>query len=291
MEPIRDESHKPPESRTDSAKTVLKESLTMCLSHAIVVQQERDHPVPILSHRGALLYSRAMRLTVLLLALAAAGCGGSSVTPSPTPPPAVVVVPPVVSPVIQTILVGACPDAAPGLEIGFYRQIGCNAFDQPIQLVRRWTLAPKVYLKTIDEAGAPIDTVTLDTVQNAMIDVAPRWTAGRFGLEGVLRGSDTREGQTGWITVKWPVTTGIGLSCGSSAVAVDGGSIELNYKIASCACNGSAMRPRTARHELGHALGYYHTDSTNDLMSGLGVAGCDAGLSPREQQAVAYHYR
>jgi predicted Zn-dependent protease len=65
----------------------------------------------------------------------------------------------------------------------------------------------------------------------------------------------------------------------------------MNYKNTSCSCNGSAIRPGTARHELGHALGYYHTDSATDLMSGLPVSRCDASPSPREQQAIAYHYR
>lgn len=188
---------------------------------------------------------------------------------------------------IQTI---ACPDAAGSLDLGFYREIGCNGFDLPLQPVRRWMIAPKLYIRTIDEAGAAVDGVTLDTVQNAMIETAPQWTAGRFTLM-VERGTDTREGQTGWITVKWPATANAAPACGRSEVAIDGGWIELNYKVTACACNGSAMRPRTARHELGHALGYWHTDSPGDLMSGLQVAGCDAQPSVRELAAAAYQYR
>lgn len=233
-----------------------------------------------------------MTVLIVLLALLATACGSSPTAPSAPPvvPPVIVVPPPVVP--VLTIQITPCPTSTAGVDLAFYQQIGCNSFDLPMQSVRRWTVAPKVYLKTIDEAGAPIDTVTLDTVQNAMIEVAPKLTGGKFGLEGVLRGSDTREGQSGWITVKWPATAASAPACAQSDVAKDGGVIELNYKVGGgCACNGSAIRPRTVRHELGHALGYWHTDSAGDLMSGLQVSGCDAQPSAREAQATAFQYR
>src|SRR3954465_12683825 len=119
-----------------------------------------------------------MKSLIVLVALFAAGCGGSSptapapITPNPTPTPT-----PTPPPVVSMITVSACPDAVPGLDLGFYREIGCNAFDLPLTSVRRWNVAPKLYLRTVDEAGAPIDAVTLDTVQNAMIASAPVLTA------------------------------------------------------------------------------------------------------------------
>lgn len=230
-----------------------------------------------------------MRRLIVLVALFAVGCGSSSPT-APTPVTPVVVVPPVTPPVVPVgmITVSGCPDAVPGVDLAFYRQIGCNGFDLPLQSVRRWAFAPKLYIRTIDDAGAPIDQVTLDTVQNAMTEAAPHLTAGKFQI-AVDRGSGSREGVSGWITVKWPAT--VPDFCGRSQVAVDGGWIELNYKVGFCSCGGSSIRARTARHELGHAIGLWHTDSPSDLMSGQSVTGCDAGLSARELQAVAYQYR
>lgn len=229
-----------------------------------------------------------MRGLIVLAALLAAGCGSSPTAPTPS-----VVTPPVTQPpVVQTISVAPCPSATPGVDLGFYLEIGCNSFDQPIQPVRRWTVAPKIYLKTVDEAGAQIDAVTLDTVQNAMIAAAPQLTAGKLSIS-VERGTSSREGVSGWVTVKWPWNTPADTSrCGRAQVAVDGGWVELNYQNFSCGCDGSRLRPATARHELGHALGYWHTDNPADLMSNFGVSTlCEQNPSARELQAIAYHYR
>jgi hypothetical protein len=141
-----------------------------------------------------------------------------------------------------------------------------------------------LYLKTIDEAGQPIDPVTLQTVEDAMRGVALTWGGGQFGLAGVERGTSTKEGQSGWITAKW-ASTDLGNFCGRSPVGVDATAIELNYRHA-CSCgSASKIYPTLARHELGHAFGYWHTDSGSDVMYGQQlqlVSQCDHLPSARE---------
>jgi hypothetical protein len=75
-------------------------------------------------------------------------------------------------------------------------------------------VAPKLYIRTVDEAGAPVDSVTLDTVQNAMQAIAPSLTGGKFGVS-IERGPETRQGISGYVTVKW--TTAIA-ACGVTAI-------------------------------------------------------------------------
>jgi hypothetical protein len=181
-------------------------------------------------------------------------------------------------------------DALP-FSLDFYRLFVRGGIEgRALEVIRRWTRAPSVFIKTVDESGAAMPAVLLDTVEQTVRETAPLYTGGRFGIATVERGTGTREGQAGWITIKWP-TDATEDVCGRATVGPDGGYIEFLYKRGgTCSCGALATRPRTIRHELGHSFGYWHTDSTGDLMSEKGVAGCDGMLSERERfhAAIAY---
>jgi hypothetical protein len=206
---------------------------------------------------------------LLAIALLTANCSGSSTAPSSSaaPPPS-----------------GPTRDPAQFNQT-FWNELVHDAYDTPgaSKPLRRWTTSPSLYLKTVDEAGVVIDAVTLQTVEDAMRSAATTWGGGTATLAAVERGTSSREGQTGWVTVKWP-NPSAGDFCGLSQVAVDGGWIELNYlRPSGCGCGGSKMWARAARHELGHAFGFYHTDSASDVMSiNFPIPTCDQVPSARE---------
>ena len=57
-----------------------------------------------------------------------------------------------------------------------------------------------------------------------------------------------------------------------------------------CRCSGGpAVRLKTVKHELGHVLGFYHTDNGNDLMFS-GSNACDMEPSEREKYHAAVAY-
>lgn len=185
-------------------------------------------------------------------------------------------------------VVDLIPEA--GFDLGFYQAFARNAFETSgMQPLRRQSGAPMVYIRTVDEAGATIPPATVEMVASSLRDVAPLWTGGRFGLAGVERGTETRDGLSGWITVHWLAPDG-GNFCGQAPIG--GTRIDLNYlKTTGCGCQGWPVAPRTVKHELGHAMGFYHTGDAQDLMVGLSIPRtCDAMPSPRERHHAAIVY-
>lgn len=221
-----------------------------------------------------------MRMRYPLIAvLLLAGCSSPT---APTPPRAVVVTPPVV--------VAPPPVAAPNpllsdprFDAAFYRQFTSSP-------LYRWNQAPRVYLRTIDDGGQPVPAGLLDQTAAALINTASQWTGGAFGLAGLERGTGTRTEEVGWITVGWS-TSGV---CGIAPLTRVGPShpqeiasvtIVMNHARPECTCG-----PLVTKHELGHAFGFQHTDSPNDLMAATFQGVCDRPLSAREafHAQVAY---
>jgi hypothetical protein len=219
-----------------------------------------------------------------LLAAGVVSLCACTVAPSPTAPTA-------------TASKAAASEAlasATGFEPDFYRAFLQNGFESPDRLepIKVLSSAFRVYLRTEDDAGRAIDSNTLNVVERTLISSAHIWSGDEFGVTEVLRGTGSKEKMTGWITVKWSRTS-FGMNCGRSTVGVDGGFIELNAS-GSCSCGSAlAVYPRLVRHELGHAMGYYHTDDPQDVMYGRPISAdaCDALPSDRERRHAAFAHR
>ena len=173
-----------------------------------------------------------------------------------------------------------------GFDPTFYRAFVQNGFESPTRLepIRLLQKPFRVYLRTQDEAGRPIDADTLSMTERTLGEAAPIWSANTVTIVEFVRGTSTRENMPGWITVKWsnlPTPD----RCGRSTTGVDGGYIEFNAT-GQCTCGGNALvYPRLIRHELGHAMGFFHTDSPDDVMYGRTIApdACDLQPSARER--------
>ncbi len=156
-----------------------------------------------------------------------------------------------------------------------------STLDYVFQPLRRHEQAPRIYLRTVDDANLAIDTTTLNITAAALENTAGALT-GAFGVAGIERGTETRQGQRGWITVRWDAGPNPKY-CGYATIGGD--LIQLAPKTPGCRCTGNpaSINMATVKHELGHALGYYHTDNIYDLMYGKENFGeCDKNPSDRE---------
>jgi hypothetical protein len=203
---------------------------------------------------------------------------------------------PTIVPRSLIVAVGSTSDLAldaislEGFDLTFYRQLVRNGLDSPnaLEPLRRWTTNPNIYLKTVDGSGTPIDAPTLDMVQRIAFEVIPVWTNNRHVVGAFERGTGTRAGMPGWITIAWSAAMVAPNQCGRAMVA--SGYIELEAHNPRCRVWPWITSASLVRHELGHAMGYWHTNAPSDVMSATTWMSNDQRPSARERAHAAIAY-
>lgn len=153
-----------------------------------------------------------------------------------------------------------------GFDPAYYRKLVRNELGTTgLQPIRRWTRSPSFYLRTVDEKGTTVDPAILDGIEADLRLVVPTFTAAQFDVATIERGPQTRETTSGWITVKVLTETEEQGVCGRASVGLELGGVITLYKT-GCGCDGSPIGHGLTRHEIGHSMGFWHTDRRSDVM-------------------------
>jgi len=189
----------------------------------------------------------------------------------------------------EDVALDLIPLAAP-FSLDFYRQFVRNTYDEPTKMepLRRWTDNPRFYVRTVDEAGKPIEPEVLALVIATIPRAVQAFTSGRFTAAQIEQGSDARPWTTGWINVIFrrdPKSE----RCGQAYVGANPG--EMTLWDDRCSCGSVKVPSDLVMHEMGHAMGFWHVADRRSVMHAGLDGSCSSGeMSSSEQFHTALAY-
>ena len=164
------------------------------------------------------------------------------------------------------------PDRTP-FNLEFFRHFVRNGFEEPSSLraLRRWTTSPNFYIHARNPRNSqPLLQSEITVLERAIREAVPQLTGGLFSAGTIEVGTTPPVRRTGYIDVVF-VYEPEGDFCAEAFVGANPGEITVNYDRCPSACGSFA--PETVAHEVGHAMGFWHT-AGNGIMNPNRLRAC-----------------
>jgi hypothetical protein len=176
------------------------------------------------------------------------------------------------------------PDRAP-YSLAFYRELVRNGFEEPgdLEPLRRWTAQPNFYINTFNpKTTQAIDAAELALVVKAIQESIPQLTGGTFAAGAIESGNGDRAPRVGYVNLSFSYEPTADY-CGHSQIGTNPGVVVINYDRCADVCGSLKVSPEVVAHEVGHAMGFWHTKA-DGLMSATAFHGCaTASFTPDER--------